>query len=72
MNKNLTEYLKQKAYTIPFSEKDLIEAYNLGRIELLKELEQSLRGYVVNGIIKGVILEEEIYERIKEIEKQNP
>jgi len=67
----LKEFLKYKSFALPYSEKDLIEAYELGVITLLIELQDKIVGYPVNGLVRGVILEEEIIDRIKKLEEKD-
>lgn len=43
------------------------EAYKLGMINILLELARNTTGYPVNGIVRGVITEEQLSDKLVEV-----
>lgn len=46
--------------TTIYTEKDMLEAFELGKSEKLKELKRKVVGMVVNGNVQGLILEKDL------------
>lgn len=52
--------VKKLEWTTIFTEKDLREAYELGRKVKVDELKEKVKGAVVNGNMAGIITEKEL------------
>lgn len=68
MSQSLDQMITNKSYSMPFNNKDMEDAYKLGQVNLLIELNKMVKGMVVNGICKGIITEEELNDKLVEIE----
>lgn len=68
MTEGLKEFIETKSYSRPFDDKDLSEAYKLGQTTILIELNKMIKGMVVNGILMGVITEEQLNDKLVEVE----
>lgn len=51
---------KKYTYSLPYTEKDIMEIYNLGFIHALEDVLALVNGEVINGTLKGVVSEEAI------------
>ena len=46
------------------------EAFKQGQISILIELSKMVKGMVVNGIVRGIITEEELNDKLVEVENK--
>lgn len=65
--KTLEKLISELQFSYPFTEKDLKTVYDLGQKNMLVELVKEIKGYPVNGQICGIIKEEQITEKMKEL-----
>lgn len=66
----INNFIKEKSYSLPFTEQDLTEAYNLGRQEVINELITKIIGYPVGGVVQGMVSENVLKEYKKELTKK--
>jgi len=65
--KTIEELIEECSIALPFKYKDMQEAYKLGMINILLELARNTKGYPVNGIVRGVITEEQLSDKLVEV-----
>jgi hypothetical protein len=65
-NKSILAFLAMKRYCIPFTEKDLIDAINLGKQLALQHVEEVMIGIPINGVVQSILTEEKLKELIDE------
>ena len=63
----IDELIKQLSYNLPFDEKDLRNVYKQAQIDLLLELSKQAKGYPVNGLVRGIITEEQLTNKLIEV-----
>ena len=56
----LDKLLESIKWTTICTEKEVRQAHEIGRQELLKELKAKIKGAVVNGTMKGILTEDEL------------
>ena len=59
--------IERLSYNLPYNEKDLREVYKQAQLDLLLELNGMLKGYPVNGLVRGIITEEQITDKLVEV-----
>lgn len=57
MNKKIEDFLKMKEWSLPYNQKDLHEAIQLGKQLALEEVKRSMVGMNVNGTMQSVLTE---------------
>ena len=63
----IDELIKQLSYNLPFDEKDLRNVYKQAQIDLLLELSKQAKGYPVNGLVRAIITEEQLTNKLIEV-----
>jgi hypothetical protein len=66
--KTIEDLINELSYSMPYDESDLKRAYRLGQINLLLDLARNAKGYVINGLMRGAVTEEELTAKLVEIE----
>lgn len=65
--KTIEQLISERSVALPFKENDLEEAYRLGQINMLLEIVQQLKGYTVNGLMRGIVTEDELNDKLVEV-----
>lgn len=65
--KTIEELIKERAIALPYKENDLEAAYRLGQINMILELVNNLKGYPVNGLVRGIITEDQLTDKLVEV-----
>jgi len=65
--KTIEQLITELEYSVPYGKNELETAYKLGQINILLELAQSVKGYSVNGLIRGIVTEEELSDKLVEV-----
>lgn len=65
--KTIEQLITERSIALPFKEDDLAAAYKLGQINILLEIVQALKGYPVNGLVRGIVTEEELNDKLVEV-----
>lgn len=65
--KTIDQLITELEYSVPYGKNELETAYKLGQINILLELAQSVKGYSVNGLIRGIVTEEELSDKLVEV-----
>lgn len=68
--KTIEQLITELEYSIPYGKNELETAYKLGQINILLELAQSVKGYPVNGLIRGILTEEELNDKLVEVSNE--
>lgn len=65
--KTIDEFIIENNVDDTSLEKEIKDAYKLGQINILLELTKSLVGYPVNGLVRGIITEEQLSDKLVEV-----
>lgn len=65
--KTIDELIDELSYSMPLSKSDLEQAYKLGQINTILELVQNLKGYPVNGLVRGIVTEDQLTDKLVEV-----
>jgi hypothetical protein len=65
--KTIEQLITELSFSLPFQDSDLEAAYKLGQINTLLEIVQKLKGYPVNGMVRGIVTEEELNDKLVEV-----
>lgn len=67
--KTIKKLIEELSIAMPFKESDMDKAYRLGRLNMLVELLGEVKGYPVNGVVRGIITEESLKEKMEVYDK---
>lgn len=65
--KDIDVLIENLQYKLPYDEKDLRNVYRQAQINLLLELNDMMKGYPVNGLVRGIITEEQLTDKLVEV-----
>ena len=65
--KDIDILIENLQYKLPYDEKDLRNVYRQAQINLLLELNDMMKGYPVNGLVRGIITEEQLTDKLVEV-----
>lgn len=63
----IDQLIEKLSYNLPYNEKDLRNVYKQAQIDLLLELNDMMKGYPVNGLVRGIITEEQLTDKLVEV-----
>jgi hypothetical protein len=65
--KTVEDLITELNYSLPYGDNEIRKAYKLGQINLLLELANKVQGYPVNGLIRGIITEDQLTDKLVEV-----
>lgn len=58
--------LSNMEMSFPLSQKDVRKVYLEAEIDALEQVQKLIKGYPVNGLVKGIVTEEQITQLLQE------
>lgn len=65
--KDIDKIINELNYCLPYNDNDLRDVYRKAQINLLLELSNMVKGYPVNGLVRGIITEEQLTDKLIEV-----